>query len=129
MQAIQEPIGFYLELNPENEDETVGGYSQSTVNEVQDPGQQPLLRPKTFTLIYYWNLSLRLEGWVCDRSERLKQGRKCLLIINGGEWDWGLHGMELESTVWSCPHVQKSYAIGLQQSCCVSFLKQIRKNR
>lgn len=54
------------------------------------PGQQPLLRPRTFPFVYYWNLSLGLEGWVCDRSERLKQGRKCSLIINGGEWDCGL---------------------------------------
>lgn len=53
-------------------------------------GQQPLLRPRTFPFVYYWNLSLGLEGWVCDRSERLKQGRKCSLIINGGEWDCGL---------------------------------------
>lgn len=87
MQAIQEPIGFYLEFSPENEDETVGGHNQSMVNGVQDPGQQPLLQPRTFTLIYYWNLSLGLEGWVCDRSERLKQGRKCSLIINDVEWD------------------------------------------
>lgn len=67
------------------------------------PGQQPLLLPRTFTLVYYWNLSLCLEGWVCDRSERLKQGRKCSLIINGGEWDWGLqHWRAQDGAVLMC---------------------------
>lgn len=36
MQDIQEPIGFYLELNPENEDEAVGWQGQSMVSGVQD---------------------------------------------------------------------------------------------
>lgn len=103
MKAIQEPIGFYLELNPENEDEAVGGQGQSTVNGVQDPGQQPLLRPRTFTLIYHWNLSLGSEGWICDRLERLKQGRKCSLIINSGEWAWGLqHWRAQDGAVLMC---------------------------
>lgn len=91
MENIQELIGLFLfdieswkqvcssgKVRPE-----VSGIQTVLANNLFS-GWRPSHLSPTETCYPVWKVGH------CDRSERLKQGRKCSLIITGSQWDWRL---------------------------------------
>lgn len=57
--------------------------------------QQTSVMSENLHILYiFWNVLISLQGWILWHVQKVKQGRKFPLIINGILWNWRLEHRE-----------------------------------